>query len=365
MWAIAPLASSPQQLAQRRDPGGLRGRSGRGRCALEQRPDRGVARAPLQGEQAARAEARPGGAAAAVSGASASLGSVVCAARVGMAQPYAVGSGRPRSLPRARRSRILAVGVVPRRTFDPGAHAAGRSGGKGGSSPRDTGQRLPFPVGRRERESRCRRRREEHQMTTQRSFKRLVRIADGEDRRELYGRARVAAQRGGGGAGGEARHLRRSDPGADRPRLGGVVRPARRVGRAAADAPRDRALDRRASRASTRSPGTRRRSPTATSAPAACASSASTRTASPSRPRRPSRSRSTGSTTRSSTPRCASAGCRTARCASAPPPSRAQRASTGARTAAASTSPSRRRARRRASRRCRTRGSPTARRRSA
>jgi uncharacterized protein YndB with AHSA1/START domain len=34
---------------------------------------------------------------------------------------------------------------------------------------------LPFPVGRREREPRRRRRREEHDMTTQRSFKRLVR----------------------------------------------------------------------------------------------------------------------------------------------------------------------------------------------
>ena len=52
---------------------------------------------------------------------------------------------------------IFMPGAVLRPTLDSGAHAAGRSGGKGGSSPRDAGRMLPFPAGRRERESRCRR----------------------------------------------------------------------------------------------------------------------------------------------------------------------------------------------------------------
>ena len=68
-------------------------------------------------------------------------------------QPQRLGAGRRepapdgvgdeqagrRRLRRAHSPRILAAGAVLRRTSDSGAHAAGRSGGKGGSSLRDTG----------------------------------------------------------------------------------------------------------------------------------------------------------------------------------------------------------------------------------
>ena len=52
---------------------------------------------------------------------------------------------------------IVLFGAVPRPTPDSGAHAAGQAGAKGASSPRDAGRVLPFPAGRRERESRGRR----------------------------------------------------------------------------------------------------------------------------------------------------------------------------------------------------------------
>ena len=63
------------------------------------------------------------------------------------------------------------------------------SGGKGGLEPSGRRSELPFPAGRRERESRGRRRRKEHRMTTQRSFKRLVRA-----RMEKTGESYTAAR---------------------------------------------------------------------------------------------------------------------------------------------------------------------------
>ena len=42
---------------------------------------------------------------------------------------------------------IVRQGVVSRQTSDSGAHAAGSSGGKGGSSPRDAGRCCPFRRG--------------------------------------------------------------------------------------------------------------------------------------------------------------------------------------------------------------------------
>ena len=106
---------------------------------------------------------------------------------------------------------------------------------------------LPFPAGRRERESRSRR----HERSTDDRTE-IVQApragADGQDRRELHRGARDAARRGRaeGDRAPAARDLRRGDPAPDRPRMGGVVRRARRVGRGGPHAPRDRALARRA-----------------------------------------------------------------------------------------------------------------------
>ena len=111
-------------------------------------------------------------------------------------------------------------------------------------------------------------------MTRQKSFKRLVRARMGKTG-ESYTAAGGAARRGGvdrGQAG--ARDLGRGDPATDRARLGGVVRPARRVGprpsereiaRWVAGAARDRPLGWEAQAVTSVS----------LSAPAACARSAS------------------------------------------------------------------------------------------
>ena len=86
-------------------------------------------------------------------------------------------------------------------------------------------------------------------MTTQRSFKRLVRTRM-EKTGESYTAARavlLAAEEPAGPTA-RARDVRRGDPGADRARLGAVVRPARRVGRRRAVAPGRRAAGRRRAR---------------------------------------------------------------------------------------------------------------------
>ena len=67
-------------------------------------------------------------------------------------------------------------------------------------------------------------------MTTHRSFKRLVR-ARMEKTGESYTAARAMLLAADGAGRLVARDVGRGDPRADRPRLGGVVRPARRVGR--------------------------------------------------------------------------------------------------------------------------------------
>ena len=136
-------------------------------------------------------------------------------------------------------------------------------------------------------------------MTRQRSFKRLVR-ARMEKTGESYTAARAQLLAAEEAPEAPARDLRRGDPRADRTRLGRVVRRARRLGRGRARRTARSRVGSPSSRESTRWPGTRRRSPSATSAPAACARSASTPRASRSRPRRPSRSRSSGCSTRSS-----------------------------------------------------------------
>ena len=85
-------------------------------------------------------------------------------------------------------------------------------------------------------------------MTEQKSFKRLVR-ARMEKTGESYttGAHQAASRRGPGGVRGrEVGDLRRDDSPADRPRVGGVVRAARRVGRPEPDPSRDRPLARRA-----------------------------------------------------------------------------------------------------------------------
>jgi hypothetical protein len=53
-------------------------------------------------------------------------------------------------------TQVQPLGAVPRPTPDSGAHAAGDSGGKGGSCSRDAGRTLPFLAGCREREPRGR-----------------------------------------------------------------------------------------------------------------------------------------------------------------------------------------------------------------
>ena len=207
-------------------------------------------------------------------------------------------------------------------------------------------------------------------MTTQKSFKRLVRVAHGEDRRELHGGARDAARRRRPGPAG--REPPRRSPTSDeaiRERTGrgweewfdllddwgAAERTHRETARWVAEqqgiapARLERPGDGGQLRAHAR-PARR---------------SASTPTASRSRRRRPSRCRSSASTTRSSTRRSARAGCRTTtlreRTATRPLSARFDWGDDGSRV----TSRSRPRATGGARRRCRTSASPTPRRRSA
>ena len=140
-------------------------------------------------------------------------------------------------------------------------------------------------------------------------------------------RARCCSRRTArAGRGARARHVRRGDPRADRARLGGVVRRARRVGRAGHEPPRHRPPGRGRAGASTRSPGTRRRSRQLRAHARAARRRREARTASRSPSRGPWRCRSSSSTTRSSPPP-------TTACASAPSTRPRAPASTGATTA--------------------------------
>ena len=185
-------------------------------------------------------------------------------------------------------------------------------------------------------------------MTKQKSFKRLVR-ARMEKTGESYTAARaslLAADEPNGGRGPGDHRVRRRDPAQDRARLGGVVRPARRVGRDASASTGDRALAGRRARR-------RRLEPQSITVSYERA-----------RGMRAVGERADGfSVTASKTvavpverlfdafvdETLRHAGCRTGSCASGPRRSRSRPASTGATARRASSSASSRRARRRAS----------------
>ena len=192
----------------------------------------------------------------------------------------------------------------------------------------------PVRRGARERESRGRRHEGEHQMTRQRSFKRLVR-ARMEKTGESYTAARAALLSAAPTSRRRARR-RRSRPrtrrSASAPAAAGRsgstcstsgARPSARTARSRAGSP--------SSRASIRWPGTRRRWSAATSAPAGCA-----RVGEHADGFRDHRIEDRGGAGRAALRRvrrrvaCASAGCPTASCASAPRRSRSRPASTGA-----------------------------------
>ena len=145
------------------------------------------------------------------------------------------------------------AGAVLRRTSDPGAHAAGRAGAKGASSPRDAGRVLPFPAGRRERESRCRRPERSTTMTSAEVLQAPRPRAHGEDRRELHGGARGAAgrARAQGHRRSGALDVRRGDParGPDGDGRSGSTSstpgapPSERTRRSRAGSPRSTAID--------------------------------------------------------------------------------------------------------------------------
>ena len=174
----------------------------------------------------------------------------------------------------------LGPGAILRPTPGSGAHAAGRSGGKGSLEP--SGCRSVLALSRRrrrERETRGRRHEGKHEMTTQRSFKRLVRTRmrrparlHGGESHAAVGRRPTRSAAGSLRSRHRMRHLR-----ANRPRLekwfdqldewGAADKTHREIARRVAD---QFGVEPRV--------GMPRRSPAVTSAHAADARSANTRT---------------------------------------------------------------------------------------
>ena len=161
---------------------------------------------------------------------------------------------------------------------------------------------LPFPAGRRERESRGRACRKEHADDRAQVVQAIGSRPYGEDRRELHGGPDDAAAPPRS----RPRHRRRGCPPPTRRSASGRAAAGRSGSRySTTGAPPTGPTGRSragwpSGRGSTRWRGTRRRSSRATSSPAACARSARRTTGSPSPPRGRWRLASSGSTTHSS-----------------------------------------------------------------